>query len=73
MNNKTEYYIESCTLHDDQYLVYHDLIQNTNESNAANDGGFGAKSHLSAGGFSFNFKNDNRLILWYFLFNIQSN
>ena len=63
MNNKTEYYIESCTLHDDQYLVYHDLIQSASDSGANSDG-FGAKSHLSAGGFSFTFKNDNRLILW---------
>ena len=63
MNNKTDYYVESCTLHDDQYLVYHDLIQNTHETGSTTDG-FGAKAHLSGGGFSFTFKNDNRVILW---------
>jgi hypothetical protein len=65
MNNKSDYYIESCTLHDDQYLTYHDLIQNTNEASNVSDS-FAAKSHLCGGGFSYTYRNDNRIILWYF-------
>jgi hypothetical protein len=57
--SKTEYYIESCTLHDDQYLTYHELFQSSSDNEV-----FGTKAHLCAGGFSYDFKNDKRLILW---------
>lgn len=55
----SEYYVESCTLFDDQYLVYHDLIEDKPESETVE-----SKSQLNAGGFSYKIKNDYRFIIW---------
>ena len=58
----TEYYVESCTLFDDQYLSYHELIENKVDNEQVE-----SKSQLLAGGFSYTFKNDYRFIIWLIL------
>lgn len=55
----TDIYIETCTLHDDNYLADHDIYVNRAESADTV-----AKSHQCAAGFPLNIKNDNRFILW---------
>ena len=56
----SEYYIESSTLFDDQYLSYHDLIENKSETGESIE----SRPHLSAGGYSYTLKNDHRFIIW---------
>jgi hypothetical protein len=56
----TEYYVESSTIFDDQYLAYHDLIENKLDNEPIE-----SKSQLNAGGFSYTIKNDYRFIIWY--------
>ena len=58
----TEYYVESCTLFDDHYLSYHELIENKLDNEQVE-----SKSQLLAGGFSYTFKNDYRFIIWLIL------
>ena len=57
--SQSNIFIESCTLHDDQYLIYHDLHENSNECEP-----HGSKSHSCAGGYSYSIRNDNRFIVW---------
>lgn len=57
--NPSDYFIESCTLFDDQYLSFHDLIE-TRSDNDVHE----SKSHLSVGGFSYTYQNDYRFIIW---------
>ena len=55
----SEYYVESCTLFDDQYLSFHDLIETRSDNESLE-----SKSHLSVGGFSYTYQNDHRFIVW---------
>lgn len=54
----SEYFVESCTLFDDQYLAYQDLVEHRPH------GEIESKSQLNAGGFSYTIKNDYRFIIW---------
>lgn len=54
----SEYFVESCTLFDDQYLTYQDLVEYRPH------GEIESKSQLNAGGFSYTLKNDYRFIIW---------
>lgn len=56
----SEYYVESCTLFDDQYLNYHDLVENSKSDSETLE----SKSQLNAGGFAYTIKNDYRFIIW---------
>jgi hypothetical protein len=56
----SEYFVESCTLFDDQYLTYQDLVEYSIQ------GEIESRSQLNADGFSFAIKNDYRFIIWYF-------
>jgi len=55
----SEYYVESCTLFDDQYLSFHDLIETRADNEQAE-----SKAHLSVGGYSYTYQDDSRLIIW---------
>lgn len=55
----SEYYVESCTLFDDQYLTYHDLVESRSDNEVVE-----SKSQLNAGGFSYTLNNDYRFIIW---------
>ncbi len=56
----SEYLVESCTLFDDQYLSYHDLIETARTESETLE----SKSQLNAGGFSYTLNNDYRFIIW---------
>ncbi len=56
----SEYLVESCTLFDDQYLSYHDLIETARTDSETLE----SKSQLNAGGFSYTLNNDYRFIIW---------
>lgn len=60
--NRTDFFIESSTLHDDHYLTCHDIYNNSRAESSESCAV--AKSHQCAGGFPLNIKNDNRFILW---------
>lgn len=61
-DSKTEIYIESCTLHDQDYLACHEIFTSTKSYDSADSSP--SKSHTCAGGFSLELKTDNRFILW---------
>jgi hypothetical protein len=58
--NLSNYYIESCTIFDDQYLSFHDLIDTKSDHDNIE-----SKSHNSVGGFSYIYENDYRFIIWF--------
>ncbi|RNA05340.1 hypothetical protein BpHYR1_049928, partial [Brachionus plicatilis] len=61
-NAKTDIYIESCTLHDEDYMACHEIFTSTRSFDSPDS--TPSKSHSCAGGFSLDLKTDNRFILW---------
>ncbi|CAF0770482.1 unnamed protein product [Brachionus calyciflorus] len=65
IDQRTDIYIESSTLHDEDFLSCHEIFTTTKTIDSSLEtSGTSSKAHNCAGGFSLNLKNDNRFILW---------